>query len=90
VLDRLLSMLEEGGIHTPSQLAGQLEVSERLVEHMLTDLSQMGYLRPVSNLTCQTFPSKESGPCADCSLAGTCVGDGSGSQVWALTDKVFR
>ncbi len=81
MLDRLLSTLEEGGIHTPTQLAGQLGVSERLVEHMLTNLSHMGYLRPISNLTCQ---------CANCSLAGTCVRDGSGSQVWALTDRAFR
>lgn len=88
MLDRLLSTLEEGGIHMPSQLAGQLGVSERLVEQMLADLSHMGYLRPISDLTCQTSPSKEPGPCADCSLAGTCVGDGSGGQVWALTDKV--
>ncbi len=90
MLDRLLSTLGEGGIHTPTQLASQLGVSEKLVEHMLTDLSHMGYLRPVSNLTCQTSLTKECGPCADCSLAGTCVGGGSGSQVWALTDKAFR
>jgi hypothetical protein len=90
VLDRLLSTLEEGGIHTPTQLAGQLGVSDRLVEQMLADLSHMGYLRPVSNAGCQTLPNGNSGPCADCALAGACVTNGPSNRVWVLTDKAFR
>ncbi len=80
-------MLAEGGVHTPAQLADQLDVSERLVEHMLADLSRMGYLRSVSSGTCQTLPSDDVGPCADCPLSGTCTVCEPGGQVWALTNK---
>jgi len=83
-------MLREGGVHTPVELANRLDVSEKLVENMLADLSRMGYLRSVSSGTCQTLPPDSSGPCGDCPLSGTCAVCEPGSQVWALTEKAFR
>jgi hypothetical protein len=91
VLERLLSTLAEGGIHTPADLANQLDVSERLVEHMLADLSRMGYLRSVSNGPCQALPNGDhTGPCAGCPLSSGCAVCEPGSRVWALTQKAFR
>jgi hypothetical protein len=91
VLERLLSTLAEGGIHTPADLANQLDVSERLVEHMLADLSRMGYLRSVSSGPCQALPSGDhTGPCAGCPLSNGCAVCEPGSRVWALTQKAFR
>jgi hypothetical protein len=90
VLDRLLGMLAEGGVHTPAQLAVQLGVSERLAELMLADLSKMGYLRPISSVTCQELPTGGAGPCTGCPVAGTCAVSGTSGQVWALTNKATR
>ena len=83
-------MLGEGGIHTPAELANQLDVSERLVEQMLADLSRMGYLRSISRGTCQALPNSAPEPCGDCPLASACAVCEPGSQVWALTQKAFR
>lgn len=90
MLDQVLNMLGEGGVHTPAQLADRLDVSERLVEHMLADLSRMGYLRPVSSGTCQTLPTDNSGPCGDCPLSSACAVCEPGAQMWAVTQKAFR
>ena len=91
MLERLLSTLAEGGIHTPADLADQLDVSERLVEHMLADLSRMGYLRTVANGPCQALPSGDhTGPCGGCPLSNACAVCEPGSRVWALTQKAFR
>jgi hypothetical protein len=91
VLQRLLHTLAEGGIHTPAQLADQLGVSERLVEHMLADLSRMGYLRSVSDGPCQPVPNGDNtGPCDACPLSTACAVCEPGSRVWALTQKAFR
>ena len=89
-MERLLSTLAEGGIHTPADLAGQLDVSERLVEHMLADLSRMGYLRPVPNGPCQA-PSNGGhiDPCNGCPVSNACAVCEPGSRVWALTQKAF-
>jgi hypothetical protein len=90
VLDRLLNVLAEGGVYTPTQLASRLGVSEGLVEQMLADLSRMGYLRSVSNPTCQIGSNGHTTPCANCPTVGTCAVGRPGGQVWALTDKVSR
>ncbi|GAB4535670.1 MAG: hypothetical protein Kow0063_20230 [Anaerolineae bacterium] len=87
MLERLLSILAGGGIHTPSELARRLDVPESLVEQMLADLARMGYLRSVAGGVCQASPGNP-GPCADCPLAGTsAVCKPGGSQVWALTQS---
>lgn len=83
-------MLREGGVHTPVELANRLDVSDRLVEQMLADLSRMGYLRSISSGTCQTVPNGAPESCGDCPLSGTCAVCEPGSRVWALTQKAFR
>jgi hypothetical protein len=90
VLERLLSLLARGGVHTPAELAAELGVSESLLEQMLADLSRMGYLRPVLNPTCLPSPNGHSAPCAECPLVSTCAVAGPGARVWTLTDKALR
>ena len=89
MLEQLLSLLIEGGTHTPAQLARQLGVSEGLLEPMLADLGRLGYLRRAPDLTCQAPPGGPA-PCAGCSMGSTCAVGGPGGQLWALTDKAFR
>jgi hypothetical protein len=87
MLERLLDMLAEGGIRTPTQLADQLGVSQGLMEHMLADLSRMGYLRPVNGLSCHAPAGAESIPCSGCPVSSACAVGQPGGQVWALTNK---
>ncbi|MDH4137534.1 MAG: FeoC-like transcriptional regulator [Anaerolineae bacterium] len=76
MLERLLSLLGQGGVHSYADLARQLDVSEELLEQMLQDLARMGYLRPVAN-GCEAH-------CAGCTLAETCA-IGGPTRVWTLT-----
>ena len=87
MLDRLLSILAEGGVHTPAGLANQLGVTEGLVGQMLADLARMGYLQPVASPTCQTPSNGGSGPCANCPISSGCAAGRPGGQVWTLTHK---
>jgi predicted ArsR family transcriptional regulator len=76
MLERLLSLVGQGGVHSYADLARQLDVSEELLEQMLQDLVRMGYLRPVAD-GCETH-------CAGCPLAKTCA-IGGPARVWTLT-----
>ena len=87
MLERLLSMLAEGGVRTPMQLADQLGVSQGLIEQMLADLSRLGYLRPVDGLSCRAPFDGESTPCSGCPVSSACAVGKRGEQVWALTHK---
>lgn len=78
MLERLLSLVRRGGVHSYTDLARQLDVSEELLEQMLQDLARMGYLRPVAD-GCET-------QCAGCPLAETCA-IGGPTRVWVLTEK---
>jgi len=78
MLERLLSLVRQGGVHSYTDLARQLDVSEELLEQMLQDLARMGYLRPVAD-GCESH-------CAGCPMAETCA-IGSPTQVWTLTEK---
>lgn len=78
MLERLLSLVGQGGVHSYTNLAHQLDVSEELLEQMLQGLARMGYLRLVAD-GCETR-------CAGCSLAETCAAGGS-MRVWTLTEK---
>ena len=77
MLEELLRLVAEGGVHSYEDLIGRLAVSEPLLEAMLEDLARLGYLRAVSD-TC-------AGHCAGCSI-GSCSVTGPG-RLWALTDK---
>jgi len=78
MLERLLSLVGQGGVHSYTDLARQLDVTEQLLEQMLQDLARMGYLRPVAD-RCE-------GQCAGCPIANACD-IGGPTRVWALTKK---
>ena len=78
MLERLLSLVGQGGVHSYTDLARQLEVTVGLVEQMLEDLARMGYLRPVSD-GCESH-------CANCPTASSCETVGS-TRMWTLTEK---
>ncbi|TEU18597.1 MAG: hypothetical protein E3J21_05600 [Anaerolineales bacterium] len=76
MLEHLLSLVGQGGVHSYADLARQLDVSEALLEQMLQDLARMGYLQPVAD-GCETH-------CADCPMTGACA-IGGPTRVWTLT-----
>jgi predicted ArsR family transcriptional regulator len=78
VLERLLSLVRQGGVHSYADLARQLDVSEELLEQMLEDLARMGYLRPVA-AGCEAH-------CDGCPMAEACA-IGGPTRVWTLTEK---
>ena len=78
MLERLLSLVGQGGVHSYADLARQLDVSEELLERMLQDLARMGYLRPIAD-GCEAH-------CAGCPLEKTCA-IGGPTRVWTLTEK---
>jgi hypothetical protein len=77
MLEQLLRLVAEGGIHSYDDLAGQLSIPVPLLETMLEDLARLGYLRPVDN-GCGMH-------CAGCSM-GSCSISGPG-RLWTLTEK---
>jgi hypothetical protein len=80
-LERLLKMVGEGGVHSYSELARSLRVSDELLEQMVEDLVRLGYLEPVGG-TC-------SSACGECAMSDLCAIGGQG-QVWTLTAKGSR
>ena len=78
MLERLLSLVGQGGVHSYADLARQLDVSVELLEQMLRHLARMGYLRPVAD-GCEV-------QCAGCPLAETCTIGGL-TRVWTLTSR---
>ena len=81
MLQRLLELVAEGGVHSYADLARELGVSEGLLGQMIEHLARMGYLRPVAG-DCQS-------QCPGCSLAETCA-IGGPTRVWTLTEKGQR
>ncbi len=65
VLDELLRLLGDGGIHSTAELARRLDVSEGLVSAMAADLARRGYLEPIET-GCGTG-------CDGCGLAKACA-----------------
>jgi DNA-binding IscR family transcriptional regulator len=81
VLDQVLRIAAQGGIHTRRELAQRLDVSEELLQQMIDELVRMGYLKPVAG-DCD-------GRCAGCSFAAECAIGGAG-RIWTLTGKGVR
>ena len=77
MLEKLLDLVGEGGLHSYDELAGRLGVSRGLVEAMIQDLVRLGYLRPAIE-ACASSPACRAG----CGL-GSC----STGPLWTLTDK---
>lgn len=77
MIEQLLRIVAQGGIHSYEELAQRLSISQPLLEAMLEDLSRLGYLSPVQN-GC-------GGYCTACGVSGcSVVGRG---RLWTLTDK---
>jgi hypothetical protein len=81
MLNALLKNLGLDRPHSVRELAHNLGVSRELVEAMLENLVQQGYLRRVDR-PC-------SHECADCPSAASCAAPQSGA-LWALTDAGRR
>jgi hypothetical protein len=81
VLEQLLRTVSEGGVHSYTELARSLGVSEELLEQMVEDLVRLGYLEPVGGACSST--------CAECSMGDLCAVGGQG-QVWTITTKGTR
>ena len=62
--DRMLGLLEEGGIHSTAELARRLGTTETLVAALAEDLTRHGYLAPIA--------SDCGAACRGCWAAGTC------------------
>jgi predicted ArsR family transcriptional regulator len=78
MLERLLRILAQGGVHSRGELAQALGVSESLLEQGIQHLVRLGYLQ-ASGDDCR-------GMCSGCDVAGICA-VGGGDQVWTLTEK---
>jgi hypothetical protein len=82
MLEKLLGLVAEGGIHSLDELAGRLSVTPPLLEAMLEDLVRLGYLREAGE-GCGA-------QCSGCSMGG-CSGAGAeGGRLWAITGKGMR
>lgn len=80
MIEQLLTIVAEGGIHSYDELAQRLSISQPLLEAMLEDLSRLGYLSTVQD-GCE-------GHCTGCSMSGcSVVGRG---RLWTLTNKGTR
>jgi hypothetical protein len=80
MLERLLALVAEGGVHSYDDLVTKLDISQPMLEAMLEDLARLDYLRSV-NTACD-------GNCTGCSM-GSCSITGPG-RLWTLTEKGTR
>lgn len=78
MLDQVLRIVAQGGVHTRRELAQQLGVGEELLQQMIDDLVRIGYLQPVVG-DCNER-------CAGCPFAAECAIGGAG-RIWTLTEK---
>ncbi len=74
MLEKLLQLVGEGGIHSYDELAGRLDASRPLVEAMIQDLVRLGYLRPAVD-SCESSPACRAGCGLQCSTG----------PLWTLT-----
>lgn len=78
MLERLLGLIAEGGVHSYQDLAASLAIPQSLLDVILEDLGGMGYLRAVSTGCTE-------GKCSACPIGGCSVA-GPG-RLWVLTAK---
>ncbi len=77
MLENLLQLVAEGGVHSYEDLMRRLSVSQPLLEMMLQDLARLGYLRLVGDACGEQ--------CEACPV-GCCSATDPG-HTWTLTDK---
>jgi len=80
MLEKLLELVGEGGIHSYDELAARLGVSRPLVEAMIQDLVRLGYLRPAIDAS----------ECSPACHAGCGLGGCSATLLWTVTEKGAR
>jgi DNA-binding IscR family transcriptional regulator len=80
MLQELLQIVAEGGVHSYENLAQRLSISQPLLEAMLEDLGRLGYLRSMGD-GC-------GGKCQACP-AGSCSVSSPG-HLWTLTEQGVR
>ena len=77
LLEELLGLVAEGGLHSYAELATHLSVTQPLLESMLEDLARLGYVERITG-GCDS-------DCASCPIGGCSIA-GQGS-LWSLTAK---
>ena len=77
LLEELLRLVAEGGVHSYAQLATHLSVTQPFLESMLEDLARLGYVERITS-GCDS-------DCASCPIGG-CSISGQG-RLWSLTAK---
>ena len=80
MIKKLLAMIKEGKVHSIREMAQILNVSQDLVEQMISDLVRKGYLKEQ--------PQECSRLCGDCSLKQLCLHNEDQSlnpSIWILT-----
>ena len=77
MLEQLLQLVAEGGVHRYEELTRRLSVSEPMLEMMLEELVRLEYLRKMGD-GCE-------GRCGACPIGG-CSVEGPG-RIWSLTEK---
>jgi len=80
MLQDLLTIVAQGGIHSYDELAERLSIPQSLLEMMLHDLERLGYLRAVGSSCDRQCASC---PIGSCSVAGP-------RRLWSLTEKGAR
>ena len=81
MLERILTVLDEGLVQSKSDLARRVGASEEAVEQMIAHLVSLGYLRTVDS-SCDAA-------CSGCPMAGGCSTQPAG-RLWTLTEKGTR
>ena len=77
MIDQLLTLVAEGGVHSYEDLTERLAISQPLLEMMLDDLAGRGYLRVVGD-GC-------GGHCGGCAVGGCSIA--GPARLWTLTEK---
>jgi predicted ArsR family transcriptional regulator len=77
----LLNRLAAGSVYSIAELAVDLDVSEELLQQMITSLTRHGYLRSLDGDCC--------GICTTCPLVNACAA-GRVTHTWSLTPKAIR
>jgi len=75
LLEQLLALVRQSGVRSIAEVAAELGTSPALVETMLEDLTQRGYLQPLETQCAQR--------CTGCALAGQCAVT-KGGRVWQI------
>lgn len=81
MLEKLLRLVAQGGLHSYDELAARLGVPRPLLEMMLEDLARRGYLRPAGDGCAASCAACGR---ADCGSAGR---GPAGCALWVLTAK---